>query len=140
MKKTEENDILENHCVGSNKKMNISILRLLETLTSLTQVSSQQNKQMEKMKASIKEKPKDISELWNQFEHKNKEAKEKINALSVKFDNCMYNLESNKENMRSMNEGNIQSKVYEHQNVTSVLSNISKKVYIVCSTYRVYKD
>ena len=122
----EENN-LEKHNLGSNKKINSGILRLLETLTF---VSSQQNKQMKKLKASMKEKPEKIHQLQNQMEQKNKETKDQLNALSIKVDNCKDISDSKKENMRPLKERNIQLNGYVYQDVTSVLSNISDKVCI----------
>ena len=127
VKTTAKENNLEKHNLGSNKKINLGILRLLETLTL---VSSQQNKQMKKLKASMKEKPQKIHQLRNQMEQEKKETKNQLNALSIKVDNCKDISDSKKENMRPLEERNIQLNGYVYQDVTSVLSNISDKVCI----------
>ena len=118
----EKKNHQEKDYVRSNKKINAGILRLLETLTL---VSSQQNKQMEKIKASIREKPQNIHHFWNQIEQKTNETKNQMKALSIKVDNFIGVSDGKKE---LAEESITQQKSYLLQNVASILSNMSHKV------------
>ena len=115
----------EKNYVRSTKKINAGILRLLETLTL---VSSQQNKQMEKIKASIKEKPQNIHHFWNQIERKTNETKDQMKALSIKVDNFIGVSDGKKEEVKLAEESPSRQKSYLFQNVASILSNMSHKV------------
>ena len=112
------------HQTGSKRKIDLGMLRLLETLTL---VSSRQNKQMEKIKDLMTEKPQTIHHFLNQVEQKTNETRDQVKALSIKVDNYVDLSERKKEDMNA--DINIpQEKGYPFQDVTLVLSNISQKV------------
>ena len=113
------------HRNGSNQKINLGMLHLLETLTF---VSDRQNKQMEKMKASMKKKPHNIHHFWNQMEQKNNETKDKMKALSRKVDDFIDLSDAKKEDLKLVEKSSIERKGRLIQDVKSVLSNISHKV------------
>ena len=98
------------HRNGSNQKINLGMLRLLETLTF---VSDRQNKQMEKMKASMKGKSNNIHHFWKHM---------------AQYDNFINASYAKKEDLKLVEKTTIQQKGHLIQEVKSVLSNISHKV------------
>ena len=115
------------HQTGPTRKVDLGILQLLETLTL---VSNKQNKQMEKIRVSMRTKPNVIYQMWNQVEQKRKETKDQMKALSIKVDKCSSVSENEKEDTNYLKKSNQHQKGYRFHDFELALSNISQKVSI----------